>query len=196
MTDEIDQERAPDQAEPGRKPGAPTKFSPEVVSLIVNRVKIGLSLTDAAKLSGIAHETACRWHRQGEKDPNSPYREFFEQIERARLALKEQLVLRAHELALQSPNVMDPLRILERRYPAEWGTTSNVQGALALSGAVGVIPGDAVLTGLAPADRKKVRDAYFRQIVGENPSDTAPEPAGEPSQDDAAVMAELTGGDQ
>ena len=188
MSDELDQ--AEEQAGPGRRAGAPSKFCPELVKVIVNRVKIGLSLTDAAKLSGVAHETACRWHRQGEKDPDSPYREFFEQIEQARLALKEQLVIHAHELALQSPNVMDPLRILERRYPAEWGQTSNVQGALALSGAVGVIPGDAVLTGLSKEDRKKVRDAYYRQIVGENPSDAAP--AGDQA-DDAALAAELTG---
>ena len=175
MSEQQGDEKPPYVA-PSPQGGRPTQFCEEVVKAIETRMIAGLSLSDAATLSGVDHSTACKWHQDGRKNPDSKYRQFFERVERARIKMKEQIVIHMSQLVLASPNVGDCIRVLERRFPAEWGPVKE-QVDVNHSGAIVTGGGDPMLAGMNEGERAAMRAAFFARVTGKKPEQDEPDDA-------------------
>ncbi|MCE5255119.1 MAG: hypothetical protein LLG45_13115 [Actinomycetia bacterium] len=77
---------------PKRGPGQPTLLTPELTRKICDKLENGLSLKDAALLSGVGFSTLTDWQRWGREGKSPAYTEFSEAVERARAAAREKWV--------------------------------------------------------------------------------------------------------
>lgn len=71
--------------------GRPTDLTPRVQREICERLEKGLSLADAAQLSGVGASTVYQWQAKG-REGIEPYAEFAEAVARARARAKEILI--------------------------------------------------------------------------------------------------------
>ena len=67
-----------------RRPGRPSKLTPQVVAMILTAIRCGASNRIACEGAGICPETLCAWKRRGEAEPGSEYSEFLQRLTRAR----------------------------------------------------------------------------------------------------------------
>ncbi len=107
-----------------RKPGRPTKLTPEVQQTIVTYLKAGNYVETAAAAAGISKETIYAWLKRGAKAKKGIHREFSDAIEKA-LAEGEILAVRS---ILEADEKQWQARAwwLERRRPDRWGRKERV----------------------------------------------------------------------
>lgn len=132
-----------------RKPGRPTKLTPEVRQTIVTYLKAGNYVETAAAAAGINKDTIYEWLKRGANEGKGIYKEFSDAVEKA-LAEGEILavnsILRADEKQWQARAWW-----LERRCHERWGRKERVD--LKVEGKVQVDHG------LAESALEKIRGA-------------------------------------
>ncbi len=67
-----------------RRPGRPSKLTPQTMALILAAIKCGASNKIACAAADIRPETLCAWKRRAEERPDSEYAQFAQQLTRAR----------------------------------------------------------------------------------------------------------------
>ncbi len=67
-----------------RRPGRPSKLTPQTMALILAAIKCGASNKIACAAADICPETLYAWKRRGEEEPGSEYSDFLQQLTRAR----------------------------------------------------------------------------------------------------------------
>lgn len=70
---------------PRRKPGRPSKLTPELQAEICTSIAAVATFTEACTLVGIERTTAHRWLQKGQAQRRGKYRNFFNAIERAKV---------------------------------------------------------------------------------------------------------------
>lgn len=129
---------------PPRKPGPgrDTKLTPERQARIVELLKLGTGRVRAARGAGIERTTLFRWLQEGESVSEGPKRDFFNAVQEAEDTYHEELVTEMRRIALQGESDSVRLqainRILERRYPEDWGARQEVRHQGPTGGAVQV----------------------------------------------------------
>lgn len=112
------------QAPDGRV-GRPSALTPDTLNLF-NQALLGLNtLEDAAVLAGVDYSTIARWMAKGRKAKSGEYRQFYEAVEGAKVRAKALLTARVVESGRKDAKMA--LKILERRYPGEWGVTKKLE---------------------------------------------------------------------
>jgi hypothetical protein len=132
-----------------RPTGRPTLLTPQVQETIVNAVRIGSYLDDAASLAGINRATLFRWIAWG-KDANDKlqdgieldereetYRDFCDAVEKARAdaTLRNIGII---QTAAQNGSWQAAAWYLERTNPRKWGRHDTVELTGADGGAIQV----------------------------------------------------------
>jgi len=104
-----------------RKPGRPTKLTPEVKDRIVNAIRGGNYQEVAARFAGINEATFYRWMQKGEgDDAPEPYREFRKEVESAK-AVAEVRSVALIQKAAGDGSWQAAAWYLERTNPSRWG---------------------------------------------------------------------------
>jgi transposase len=105
---------------PGR--GRPSSLTDETMQVVERSLLNLASYDDAAFAAGIHPSTFSRWKARGEQDAergrSSDYRDFYDRIERANRKVKALLTGRVLAGSRRDPKLA--LKILERRFAAEW----------------------------------------------------------------------------
>jgi transposase len=99
--------------------GRPTKLTPEIQDKIIDAIQAGNYQDAAARYAGIDPATYYRWMSKGE-DPDSPYSEFREAIERAKAAAEVESVA-IIKLAARDGTWQAAAWWLERTRPQKFG---------------------------------------------------------------------------
>jgi transposase len=112
-----------------RKPGRPDGLTPEVEKKILDAVRAGASMADAAGHAGVGERTVYDWLERAQQ-PKGPtkFSQFSQSLTRARADAKVGAIA-----AIRSAMPEDwraALAFLERRHPQEWGrrTAHEVSG--------------------------------------------------------------------
>lgn len=103
--------------------GRPTKLNPETTSTIVTLIRAGNTVEVAADAAGINRATFFDWMDRGTRTAarDRPYREFREQVERAR-AEAETILVAQIQKAARAGSYRAASWLLERRFPERWAT--------------------------------------------------------------------------
>lgn len=72
-------------APPRRKPGRPSKLTPELQDEICTSIAAVATFTEACTLAGIERTTAHRWLQKGQTQKRGKYRNFLNAVERAKV---------------------------------------------------------------------------------------------------------------
>ena len=107
------------------RPGRPSKLTPETTEALCEKLREGRTYAVACAYAGIVYETFRNWLRKGEQAKQGEYSVFYATIRKAEMVGRDVLEARA----LKSSN---PLEILERRWPEDWGKPerSEIGGAI------------------------------------------------------------------
>ena len=65
---------------------ATSKFTPEIRETFTCLTEDGLTIADAARVTGIGEKTAKRWLARGRRETDGAYRDFADAVDRAREA--------------------------------------------------------------------------------------------------------------
>jgi hypothetical protein len=106
------------------KPGRPSKLTEETVNAFRQAILGTHTIQEAAILAGIDDSTAMRWMARGKRARAGEYREFYEAIERAKVQAKALFTARVTSEGRKDAKMA--LKILERRYPEEWGVRRQI----------------------------------------------------------------------
>ena len=103
----------------GKRPGRPTKLTPEVQDRIVSAIRAGNYSRVAAEYAGISERTFYGWLRRGQQAKTGVYRDFWCAVQRA----EREAEVRAVAMIQKSmdSNWRAALAFLERKYPSRWG---------------------------------------------------------------------------
>src|SRR5690606_32113656 len=103
------------------KGGRPSKFNEERAERLLTAVRGGNYLHTAAQFAGIHYSTLRRWINLAD-DPNAPpeYRQFKEELERARAAAEVSALMRIQKAASDGA-WQAAAWYLERSWPERWG---------------------------------------------------------------------------
>ena len=97
-----------------RSPGRPSKLTPETTKKLCAKLRDGRTYAVACAHAGIVYETFRNWLKRGEAAGQGEYFVFFATIRKAEMVGREKLEVRALHNS-------DPLEILGRRWPEDWG---------------------------------------------------------------------------
>jgi hypothetical protein len=123
---------APKAKRPARKPGRPTKLTPELQRRVCTLLRLGMPRERAARLAGISASTFHNWMAEGAAAEGGPYLEFFEAVQRA----EDSLVKRALSTVvdLMAPKYEPSTRlkaattVLRTRFSGDFSTRQEVTG--------------------------------------------------------------------
>lgn len=154
-----------------RKAGAKSKLTPELQARMVELLGMGTGRMRASRAAGIHPATFFEWLKEGEAALSGPKREFSEAVRSAEDDYHEELVRGLKKLALESESESIRLaainRILERRYPEDWGARQEVRHQGPTGGAVQVedvtVRVDPLTDRLAALDPEKL-DALLSKV--------------------------------
>ncbi len=110
----------PERSKFKNKVGAPTKFTHKTREKIINAVKIGATYELAALYAGISYDSFNNWMKQGKKDKQGEYFDFFNSVKEAE-GFGAVMWLTKIEKAASSGNWQAAAWKLERRYPNQYG---------------------------------------------------------------------------
>jgi hypothetical protein len=103
-----------------RRPGRPTKLTPEAIAQLEQLVRAGTTIDVAAAAVGVNRATIYRWLAAGEKARKGTYtRQLREAVERARAESESVLVARIGQAAAKG-SWQAAAWLLERRFPERW----------------------------------------------------------------------------
>lgn len=129
------------------KIGRPTKLTPELQEQIVNAIKAGNSIVEAAQLCGVGERTIHEWRARGEAD-DAPelFAQFAQALTQARATSRDLLINAAFKDAIGGveieqgtrgdgteytkvtpPNGRIALELLARMFPREWRPVKAVE---------------------------------------------------------------------
>lgn len=111
--------------EPSGRGGRPSSLSEETKRVFTSALLSLHTVEDAATLAGIDVSTVHRWIASGRKAERGMYREFYDAVENAKAKAKGSLVSKVVVEARKDPKLA--LKVLERRYPKEWGVTRKLE---------------------------------------------------------------------
>ncbi len=123
-----------------RKLGRRSKFNATVAEKLILLLKAGNAIPQACVVAGISARTYYNWLQLGERPgkKHAAYRQFKDDVERARAECEAQLVAVVRTAAANDAKHAEWL--LERRNPQEWGRATRVVGPVQIdahhSGAV------------------------------------------------------------
>lgn len=101
-----------------KQAGRPPKIE-EAGPIVLGAVETLSTLTDACAAAGIDASTLRLWRKLGREKPASVYGDFSRKFETAKARGKIGLVGATFKNAMKDGNL--GLRIMERKWPAEWG---------------------------------------------------------------------------
>ena len=123
--------RSRHRSESSKSRGRPSSLTPATVKSIEKSIKAGSSYGDAAILAGVDPRTFALWMAHGRQDLQagraSEYLHFFQVVERANIDAKAVLIERVMKGSKRDPRLA--LKILERRFPNEWGLKIKIEDA-------------------------------------------------------------------
>ncbi|MFB3133793.1 MAG: hypothetical protein ACE10K_14845 [Rhodothermales bacterium] len=96
------------------RPGRPSKLTSETTEALCEKLRDGRTYAVACAHAGIVYETFRNWLRKGEQAKQGEYSVFYDTIRKAEMAGRDALEARALKHS-------DPLEILGRRWPEDWG---------------------------------------------------------------------------
>jgi len=106
-----------------RRGGRPTKLTPEVHEAIVEKMRNGSFLEQAARSVGVHPVTVWRWLEAGDaEDAQEPYASFAQDFRQAEAEAEERAKEQLREWG--SSEWKATLAFLERRFPDRWGPKS------------------------------------------------------------------------
>ena len=124
--------------------GRPTDCTPELAARIVEQIRSGATLEDAALLGGIARSTLSLWLAKG-KAGEARYSEFADAATRAKAEFKQSLIGKVLDSRFMNgePDHRGPLEILKARHPDEYGEqrTVNIKVSKELEAALARLEG-------------------------------------------------------
>ncbi len=97
-----------------RPVGRPSKLTPETTEALCEKLHEGRTYAVACAHAGIAYQSFRNWLNRGEAAGQGEYFEFFDTIRKAEMIGRDILEGRALKNS-------DPLEILGRRWPEDWG---------------------------------------------------------------------------
>lgn len=109
---------------PGQKTGRPTSLTPETTAAFLDALTDLNTYEDACTAAGIGYTTFKQWMRKGRKAKTGEHHDFYVQVVTTLAKAKAGLVKVVAEAGRKDPKYA--LRVLERRYPAEWGRQLNI----------------------------------------------------------------------
>lgn len=101
-----------------KQAGRPPKVE-EAGPVVLGAIETLSTLTDACKAAGIDESTLRLWRKMGREKPSSIYGKFSRQFETAKARGKVGLIGATFKNAMKDGNLA--LRIMERKWPDEWG---------------------------------------------------------------------------
>jgi Helix-turn-helix domain of resolvase len=105
---------------PGRRPGRPSKLSPDAVAQLEQLVRAGTTIDVAAAFVGVSRGTFYRWLKQGENArAGTVARDLHDRVARARAESESVLVARIGQAAAKG-SWQAAAWLLERRFPERW----------------------------------------------------------------------------
>jgi len=146
-------------------------LTPETIAAIEQRIRLGSSYADAATVAGIDRRTFQVWMARGRDDTQAgrvtEYQHFYHRVEVANLDVKAVLIGRVMAGSRRDPRLA--LKILERRFPEEWGLKIKIEDTTPDRPAS---PRETFLKRLsAIEDRQQRADAALRDVMrAEDPS--------------------------
>ena len=103
-----------------KKPGRPTLLNPARQSVLLNAIKEGMPLKQAAEIAGISYDTLNHWRNRGEVECSPPeYRQFCQLLRRSQAVAMQVNLSYIHQAA--SRDWRAAAWMLERRFPDEFG---------------------------------------------------------------------------
>ena len=109
------------------QPGRDSKLTKKRQSGIANILADGKSVEHAARAHGITPQTVYNWLQRGEsdldRDEHTIYRDFFEEIARARADGEDRYFTTVWELAREQGDHRFLASLMKQRYPDSWGDT-------------------------------------------------------------------------
>ena len=102
-----------------KRPGRPSKLTPDLIEKICAPIAAGNYMETAAAYAGVAKDTLYAWLRKGREQKRGLFREFSDAVERAMAEAEMRdvlLVAKAAETQWQAAAWR-----LERRTPQKWG---------------------------------------------------------------------------
>lgn len=63
-----------------RKPGRPTKFTPESAARVIQAIRLGSTLELAAQYAGVSYNTLLSWIKRGQAESSGAYVEFVQTL--------------------------------------------------------------------------------------------------------------------
>lgn len=105
---------------PPRRPGRPSKISPEIQARVVQAIQAGNYLEVAAAYAGLSKDTLYRWMKAGARSSSGPYREFSDAIQKALADAEVRDVALIAKAAADGEWTAAAWR-LERKFPDRWG---------------------------------------------------------------------------
>jgi hypothetical protein len=123
--------RASTRSRPPHQRGRPSSLTAATIKSIEKQIRSGSSYADAAKLAGIDPRTFQAWLAKGRDDLQagraSEYLHFYQRVEVANIGIKTTLIERVIKGSRKDPRLA--LKILERRFPDEWGLKIKIEDA-------------------------------------------------------------------
>lgn len=103
-----------------------TKFTPEVVEILLTAIRAGNYFTTACQYAGIHVGTLYRWLEWGEEDGREGYKEFAEELRQAEAEAEVDLV---HMVSVHAKTDWRAgMELLSRRFPERWSSKQEVSG--------------------------------------------------------------------
>jgi hypothetical protein len=101
-----------------KQAGRPTKVENEG-ALLLQLLSAMNTITDACAAAGVGQSTYRLWLKMGQQNPSSAYGDFCRKLETAKARAKATLVAATFQNAMKDGNL--GLRLLERKFPEDWG---------------------------------------------------------------------------
>jgi len=110
---------------PARRPGRPSKLTPEVRAAICDAIEAGCTLKAAARIAGVTDRTVSEWIRRGQASTHGRYREFLRLLDGARARAERRLVSKVENA--EGSGWRGPAWLLERRWRDDYGTKAQAE---------------------------------------------------------------------
>lgn len=119
---------------PRRRPGRPSKLTPEVKERLLQAIRAGNYYDTACAYASIDYSTFRRWITRGEKARSGMYHDFCEAVKKAEYEAEARLVAQWQQ---HMPGDWKAIAtFLERRHPDKWGRRDRVKAEVEHSGQV------------------------------------------------------------
>jgi hypothetical protein len=107
------------------KGGRPTRLTPELIEQLVNPIReLGLFRRRAAALAQVDEGLFSKWYRRGRGEKRGIYAAFADEVDRAEAEYQEKTLRQLQDASAADPRLK--LKLLERRFPEEYGRHDNV----------------------------------------------------------------------